>query len=321
MLTAAVMSALLLGGSPQSRAAVSSDPQTSSLPDIEVRARPTTDAVRDFVGRIAAPANRRGLARWRSEICPGVANLDPAAAQAIIDRITVTAADLDIKTGEPGCDPNIVIVFTEDAPGLAKAMIARDPRIFRQNVAGNERGAAALRDFQTGDQPIRWWSLSLPVDSDTGQRAVRVAGDAGRPIDNVTAELLGCNPEDCGAAGAPVIMSTGASRLSSQIVDALYKSIIIVDVARIGQVNTTQLGDYLALVSLAQIDDQAETGSFDTVLNLFSGGGRDGMTDWDRSYLWALYGSFSRRTSPVAWAAAVANAMTRDRSAEDRTAP
>lgn len=292
-------------------------PEATAVPDVEVFARPTSEAVQDFVGRIAAPSTGRGLARWRGQICPGVANLGSAAAQAIVDRISLAAADVNLGTGEPGCDPNIVIIFTPDGRGLAQEMVARDAKIFRQNVTGLDRGAAAFRDFQNTEEPVRWWSLSLPVDRETGQRAIRVPGDAGGVSTDVrTAGLLGCSPDDCAIGAAPVIARTSGSRLVSPIVDDIYKTIIIVDIDKIGAVNSLQLGDYLAFIGLAQIDAQAETSGFDTVLNLFTGGGETGLTAWDRSYLATLYGPRPDRASVSAQASAVANIMTRDRVTE-----
>lgn len=288
----------------------SSSQDQTTLPDVSVIGRPTAEVVREFVGRIAAPAQGRGLAQWTTRICPGVANLSTDAAQAILDRISSVAEDLDIETGEPGCDPNIIILFTDDGAGAARAMVGNDPDVFSQNVSGLDRGPAALREFQSGDAPVRWWSLSLPVNIETGQRAVRVPGDG--------ASITIAGDDDSPLTYAPIIQVTGASRLRTQIVDVLYKTIVIVDVDQIGAVDTNQLGDYLAFVSLAQIDGGANTTGFDTILNLFDGEGPSGLTDWDRAYLQALYAPRGQRVSAGAQATAVASIMTGDRRAAAR---
>lgn len=308
MPVAAILSSLLLGlADPQSA------PQAqTTVPDITVTGRPTAEAVRDFVGRIAAPVRGRGLAQWNMRVCPGVVNLSRDASQAIIDRITTVAAGLDIPTGDPGCAANLVIIFTTDGPGVAQALVASEPDVFAPNVTGVDRGPAALDRFQQSDAPVRWWSLSLPVDSETGLRAVRVPG-----------QFSGRTPNTASTTGShfdygPQIAIQSPSRVDSQIVDALFKTIVIVDMDTLGQVDTIQLGDYLAFVSLAQIDPRAETTTFDTVLNLFDGGGQAGLTDWDRSYLQALYAPRSQRASPSAQASAVAAIMTGDRRAAAR---
>lgn len=280
------------------------------LPDLVVTAE-RVDTARRFVGRVAAPAPRRGLARWRS-ICAAVANLHRDVAQPIADRLGNRAVDLGIEVEGPGCDANLIIVFSADASGVARALIQADPDVFRPGTSGTERGAAALRDFQDTDRPVRWWTLSIPINSDTGRRAVRAPGDrVGGPMPPRIASILGCKSAvDC--AVAPIVQTNVSSRLNSQVVDQIYKSIVIVDIDAVIGLGADQLGDYLAMVTLAQIDPQADTETFDTVLNLFTQPDQvDGLSEWDRSYLWALYNSRSRRSHANAQADAVAALMNR----------
>ena len=110
-----------------------------ALQDVEVVGRTTPDPIKDFVATVAAPIQGRGLARWEAKLCPGVVNLSPDAAQAIVDRITLAAQDVRLETGKPGCDPNLVIIFTNDGPGVAQELTARDQDLFRPNVYGNNR--------------------------------------------------------------------------------------------------------------------------------------------------------------------------------------
>lgn len=288
------------------------DPPPTQLEDVVVTAERRADMARVFVDRVAAPARGAGLGRWR-EVCPGIANLERAVAQPIADRIAYLAAELGIKVQEPGCEANIIVVFTPDAPALTRALVESDPRVFRNGGNRIDRGTAALGDFVGSNEPVRWWSLSVPIDSETGRRAVRVPGDpAGGPVSSRVADLTGCDPSDCVGAGVPVIQTTTSSRLNSQVVDQLYKSIVIVDADAVAGLNTTQLGDYLAMVTLSQVDPEADTGAFDTVLNLFdSPSNVAGLTEWDRAYMSALYGSNSRRRSAGAQADAVAAIMYR----------
>lgn len=292
-----------------------------TLQDVEVVGRATPDPIKDFVATVAAPIYGRGLARWEMKLCPGVVNLSPDAAQAIVDRITLAAQDVRLETGKPGCDPNLVIIFTDDGPGVAQELAARDQDLFRPNVSGNNRGEAAFRDFLQSDRAVRWWSLSLPTDRDTGLRATRIPGDRSNDNPVAVGRAIGCdNPEDCVISFAPVFVSTSASRLRTQIVDNLYKTIIIVDADELGTVDTNQLGDFLAFVGLAQIDAQAATGPYDTILNLFSGAAPSGLTSWDKSYLAGLYAPRSERRSLGVQAAAIATQIRRDRRMNAATA-
>ena len=276
-------------------------PQTSPPPqeavqlgDVTVEGRRLAEMARDFVGEIAAPAQRRGLARWRGDICVGVANLEGEAARYIADRVSTIAEDLGLAPGEPGCTANILVVFADDGEALAAALVDHNRRAFRMGVGGVDRGGAALERFATGDRAVRWWQVSLPVDRDTRERAVRLPGDLSPPVTTVR----------------------GVSRLNSQVVDELNKAIVIVDVDLLDGTDIVQLADYVAMVSLAQVDPDADTAGFDTVLNVFADpGSAPGLTPWDWSYLEALYGSERMRQNPQSIADEVADGLVRSRRA------
>lgn len=295
---------------PQTAPPVSSPPaqdpaaqSATTLEDVVVERRRLEEFVQDFVGEVAAPAPRRGLARWQGGICVGVVNLRNEAGQYIADRISQVGMDLGLTPGDPGCKPNIAVVFTAEGAELATALVDRNRRAFRMGGSVN-RDIVALRAFQTSDAPVRWWHVSVPVDSETGERAIRLPGD----IDPST-----------GQPSAPTISVFAASRLNTQIRDDMNKVMIIVDVDGVASTNLTQLADYLTFIALAQVDPDARTAPFDTILNLFrSPQSVDGLTDWDMSYLSSLYrvqNSPVRRINPSAQATTMAGDMIRDRRA------
>lgn len=308
----ALWGALALSGL-TSTAFAQAQPDVTVLPEITVQGRATPEAVRDFVGRVAAPSPGRSLAQWRGPICPGVVNLEREVAQAVIDRVSQTAAELGLRTGNPGCESNLVVVFAEDGRVTAQGLKQANPKLFRQNVTGWDRGRAAFDIFLSEQRPVRWWALSIPTDPDTGARAVRSPGDvAGGYVDTDIARMLGCSPADCTIGAAPMVKRrAGSVRLDAAVVETLFKVIVIVDLDLIGSVNTTQLADYVSMVALAQIDASADTTGFDTILNLFSEGVPEGLTEWDRSYLAALYAPRAQRRSVSAQAEAVAEVMAR----------
>lgn len=286
-----------------------------AVEDVTVIGRRLRDGARRFVDRVAAPSVGRGLARWRGPMCPGAVNLRPEIAQPILDRIDDAAVEAGVTVGEPGCRANLVIVFAEDGAGLAQRMVEDDPKLFRLGVSGLDQGPAALRAFQQAGRPVRWWPLSVPTDSATGQRAIRLPGDPTTTVvDDEVARALGCKPHDCFVGAAPIIgVQGGASRINSQIEDRLYKVIVIVDIDRVQGLDTGQLGDYLAFVGLAQVDGDGDYAGLETVLNLFNDPASvQGMSLWDRAYLKALYGMASQRRLAGAQATVVAGIMARD---------
>ena len=68
------------------------------------------------------------------------------------------------------------------------------------------------------------------------------------------------------------------------------------------------------------LDPEAETASYDTILNAFDNPEAPaGLTDWDMSYLRALYSYHSDPASARAQAASVAGVMSHDRRTEQST--
>jgi hypothetical protein len=125
----------------------------------------------------------------------------------------------------------------------------------------------ALDEFAASERAVRWWHVSMPVDARTGQRAIRLPGDP-----------------------PPTVNVAGPSRIHNGTRDDLRNVIIVVDVTKLTGTTWQQLADYLAVVSLAQVDPDASPASYDSILNLFSNpAAYSGLTDWDRSYVRALY--------------------------------
>ena len=145
-------------------------------------------------------------------------------------------------------------------------------------------GLEALDEFVKSARAVRWWHVSLPVDSRTRAPAIELP------------QTKLCASAHC----PPQIAVAGPSRIHSGIVDALLYVIIIVDATKLTGTTWQQLGDYLAVVSLAQIDPKADLADFDSILNLFSNpAAYSGLTDWDRSYIHALY-AFDQERIPFA---------------------
>lgn len=272
---------LVLWGSVQQGASAQEppvDPQSepTQLEDVVVEGFRAQETVDRFIDTVGAPPGDRRLARWHRGVCVGVANLSATVAQYMVDRISQTAMDLGLEPGEPGCEANVVVVATVDSDAVATALVEEHKRAFRLGGSGMDLGISALEAFKVSDRPVRWWQVSLPVDSETGQRAVRLPGDENPPVVNVSR----------------------ASRLRSDIRDDLMKVIIIIDVERLGETNFEQLTDYVTFLALAQVDPRADFTNLPTVLNLFGAPTQvDGLTTWDRAYLQALYQSEANRAS------------------------
>ena len=285
-----------------------------ALEDVFVEGRRFDILTRDFVAEVAIPARGRGLARWRDGVCVGVANLETGAAQYIVDRVSTVAEDMGLRPGAPGCSPRILVIATTDADSFTRQFVANRPRLFRVGGGGMDLGRNALRAFESADRPVRWWTVSAPVDSETGQIAVRLPGDvSGAGTGNMSAMQY-----------APKI-STTASRLTTQVVDDTLRSFVIVDVDRLNGVSLEQLADYIAFISLAQIDPDADTSDYVSVLNVFDDPAQaDGLTRWDQAYLRGLYETQRTRVNPASQQTEIVSSIARVRrtltAAEDAAA-
>jgi hypothetical protein len=309
MLYALLTAALL--ASPQAAPAAQTPPVSQDpvrLEDVVVDAQRLEDTTEAYVDEVAAPARRRGLARWKDGMCVGVVNLERETAQYLADRVSDVARSLGLRAHEPDCHPSVLIVATSDGPTFTEQFVAMRPRLFRVGATGMDRGSAELRDFIREERPVRWWHVSLPVDSETGLPVVRPPGF-------VSGSGTGGGGRDATSAQeyAPNTAIFAASRLNSQYVDHLKRVFIIVDVDQLNGASIEQLGDYVAMVAMAQIDPDADTARFDTILNLFDGPATapTGLTGWDRAYLEGLYdlGSETHRINQRAQVQAVASAI------------
>lgn len=227
----------------------------------------------DLIIEIGDPvSSTRGYARWRDRLCVGVYNLpDPKIAQYIADKITVVALEMGMNTGEPGCSPGLHIVFSPDARALATQMVEATPRMFMPygGTEGTTQGLAALERFKSSEAPVRWWQITMIVD-EFGYPAIMLPGNE--------------------AEGMPAQRAIGGSRLKASNNDALWASLVIVDANKLGDVKWPQLADYLAMVSLAQIDPDGTPGN-NSILSLFTASTPPGgLTDLDLTYLHGLYG-------------------------------
>jgi hypothetical protein len=278
--------------------AASVQPKTDASPAVDevvVRGRRMSELraelqkfVLEFVNKVSAPAAERGFARWHRFVCVGVHNLRADAAQYLVDRISKEALELGLEPGEPGCQPEVIVIFTTDAKQLAAYLIKHNKRLFLpgMGLGGMARNRDALDEFANTDKPVRWWAASMPVDANMGTVAVDLPSSEQGPV-------------VAGDVRAPVVNVEGPSRVHSGIRDDLRTVIIIVDGTKLHGTTWQQLGDYLAVVSLAQVNLDADPTAFDSILNLFSNPkAYSGLTDWDRSYLHTLY-SLNQERSPA----------------------
>lgn len=270
----------------------------SQADEIIVTGQRTEEAVRNFVGEIAvATRGENQLARWDRRICPGVAGLQARFAQFVIDRMAQRAIDVGLDVGEPGCKANILILVTPNADAVAQELFEknRDKLGYYYQRGRRTQGRQALEAFVNSEAPVRWWHVSRTVSRD--------------------GERLG----DTSNGDAPVQRLTGnASRLNRGTRQDLGTAFIIVDARQLRGVGFETLADYLAMVSLAQLDPKTDTAEFPTILNIFATQGDarpKALTDWDVAYLRGLYDATRDSASANRQQGEIASSMNRELTA------
>ena len=241
--------------------ALAQTPPESEVEEVTVVGRPIEEAVSSFVAEVGAPPPDRNLARWDGTICVGVVNLAPRYAQALADQVSAVAIAVGLEPGEPGCSPDVLVLADSNGDALAQWLVEQEGFVFRPDLSASNLGSDALERFQTSGAPVRWWHVSQTVSADTGEPATGT------------------------------VRVRGASRLRGNIREDLHHIIIVLDTSRIGTISFAALADYVAMVALAQVDAEADTSGYNTVLNLFSDSAQPGqrMTQWDLDYLRGLY--------------------------------
>jgi hypothetical protein len=241
--------------------------------------------VSEFVSSIARPVQHESMARWSVHVCVFAAGLLPNEGDFVERRIAEVAAEAGIPVEPAGCNANFVIVVTPEPEAFLREWWKEQPQVFN-----TERGVAGVERMISTDQPVRVWHNVCNVPSALA-RNYRV---------NVQ---LDCNADAGSSLG---------SRITRAAVRSIYTAIVVVDFRKIQGLTWGQVADYVAMVGLAQLRANAETGAVPTILSLFSEGGDDrakALTVWDQAFLKSVYAS---RDGSVTELAQIKLKMTED---------
>lgn len=227
-----------------------------------------------FVRATGVAAGQQPAARWVDPICPRVFGLPKAFAAKVEAKVRAIAADVGAPLAASSCEPNLAISFTADAGDLVRRVAARAPKRFAEV-------ALADREFLlTGTAPVRWW-----YSSETRTRDGMTGASVPAPFAG-TAE-----------GGAPAIPSNGnsssylhynSSIVSTQLIRAIRRATIVIDVNRATGVPLDSVAAYAAMVGLAEVRLKAPPVE-SSLLGLFASDGPREMSERDLAFLRGLY--------------------------------
>lgn len=248
--------------------ALLSQADPTPLSGVTVEASPNTpQAARAYVDQMAgAPPRAISLATWQTPICLDIQNLESEAAGLLAARIAARAEQIGVTVRTGDCRPNVSILATADGRRTATDLVAEHVTAFRASSGDTQGDRDELRQFAERDAPVRWWTIAAQYDT--------YARDYAEPL-----WRPGMTRRDTPAYNT----------MNQTLVRAMVRTIVVIDASRTGSVSIEALGDYIAMVTLAEIKPEVEPRAYPTVLNLWAHDGVGGMSAWDERYLRALY--------------------------------
>jgi hypothetical protein len=270
-------------------AEASAQPEAPPQPDIVVTGVRAEQA-QAFVAQVSAiPASVDQIARWDNDICMRVAGLGTEQGQYIVDHVSQRAAGVGLRAGSSECNPNVFVFFAADADAFAQRLVDEQKPLFayyhEEHVV--TLGRDALTAFAETSRPVRWWHVTQVRGADGTRLGSDQAGNSSPPPPTEMQARAD------GFTGLQAVRSNGSRTRAPERQD-FNRAIIVVDGPRAAGRSMDAIADYIAMVTLAQIDPNARVDGYPTILNLFAEGADaapSGMTDWDLAYLNGLYRS------------------------------
>jgi hypothetical protein len=234
--------------------------------------------VGEFVFAVAVRSLHDSLSRWNTPVCPLVAGLPQEQGEYVLARLSQIAREARTPLAGEHCTANFYIVVTPQPEVLLKRWQSRDRRMF-----DTRNGMGHLRRFLDTPRAVRVWynvgfasSDGSPINSDSLAGALVGTG-------------LGLNLL---MANVPTNSVAIGTRLTYSAVRSLSSVIVVVDANRVQDLSFGQLTDYIGMVGLAEVNQDAEVGTVPTILRLFraSPDPPQALSAWDQAFLASLYG-------------------------------
>jgi hypothetical protein len=116
--------------------------------------RRVKNVLRNFIASLTQAGPTDQLARWKDEVCPTVAGINPAEARFMEDRIIDLGIAAGLRGPDPGCDTTLAVIVTPDADGFANDLVRHYPVTLRTD------GLSRLKNFAASSRPVRWISVT-----------------------------------------------------------------------------------------------------------------------------------------------------------------
>jgi hypothetical protein len=226
-----------------------------------------------YVRATMADARNGQNARWFDPICAAAIGVESQLGSLFTTRLEQVASHVGLKMAKPGCDANLVIAFTSDAPALVKAINRR------QHGALDALPGAERALLKSPTLPVRWWHFTMPTSADGKPFSPGPLG-LGASANGMPSEITYNN-------------NARASRIDLTSRVGITGAVVVVDINRLGKVSMPALTDYVALVALSRIRMDPRERPTGSILAMFEPGAPqyEGLTDLDERFISAMYES------------------------------
>lgn len=211
-------------------------------------------------------------ARWKQPVCPHVYGLTAAAGWFVEHHIREVAQRIGAPLDSAdSCRPNIGIFFTVQPQASLESIAAASPLL----IAGGSQKLQVK-------YPVQAWYTSLKTDYN-GTRTLDIPFEASNPaadcIISIAAAVSGT--ADGRGSGGSIDTSNGVceqpyvrandSRLHTGLTAEMVATTVLVDSKAVTGMTLSELGDYLAFLTLAQDQQHGACLPLPTIANLMLG--------------------------------------------------
>jgi hypothetical protein len=249
-----------------------------------VGVKPSEETIKNFVDTRAAPTPvLNKMARWTSRLCPVTIGLGDTYAKYVTQRIrdVATAVGAPVNA-DPGCHPNIEVVFTASPQALLDKFREQQPLLL-----GYHSDTHDVEQMATVTHPIQAWYATETIDYD-GTRMVqdltcRQSGVTLNEHQTPSKQLL---------LPCAVAVHSSGSRLNNGLSNGFYNVLIVAEPAKLLDYEIGSLADYVIMLALSQpasLDSCQVLPSISNMLARSCASIPNRITDGDLAYLRALY--------------------------------
>lgn len=252
------------------------------------------EAVGKFVEALTVPTrSAQKVARWKDGVCPIAVGVRQEIGVFLIRRIMEVAAQVGAPVNNTvPCPPNIEIIFTATPQALLDNI-----RIMHPILLGPYDNSAQAEHLATMNSPVQ--ALYGTATMDLRGNRVADGGRKGGVTMTMAIPQAGFGGPGTGAPDMIVMNMPDAatanvtgSRLGDGVSGAITNVVIVADTGKLIDRGVMVLGDYMAMLALAQVKPPESCQPLPTILNLMlpdCAQTATALTSADLAFLRALY--------------------------------